>query len=144
MSKKIFLGVFLLTLILLGFFYFKKTAECFGSTGALNLPQISEVSRGQSIALPFKMLRIAAPECFSGRSSDSYKNLSCGYRFNSSANWKLGNLVVKSDNATEYEVECQIPPVPSEMLTSSELEYYFEYSPWGNPPERKTGALSIR
>lgn len=143
MSKRIFLGVGLFLLVL-GGFYFKKTVECFGSTGALNLPQLSNVQRGVPINLPFKMLRIAAPGCFKGHSSTSYKNVSCGYRINTSQNWILGKLLIKKDNVTEYEVECQIPPLPSEIATSLQLEYYFEYSPWDNPPERQTGKLPIR
>ena len=143
MSRKLFIGI-AVSLLIIGGFYVKKAAECFGSTGALNLPQITEVGKGQPITLPFKMLRIAAPGCFQGHSSVSYKDVSCGYRLDNSKNWILGNLIVMSDNETQYEVECQIPPLPFETLTSAKLEYYFEYSSWGNSPERKTGLLSIR
>ena len=142
-NRKILLLTGLLVLILGGFLYFKKVAECFAGSGAIALPQLTEVSMGTPIALPLRMLRISAPGCYKGHSSDSYKNVSCGYRLESSEDWILGKIVVTNDNETEYAVECQIPPLPSETAMRS-LEYYFEYSAWERPPERKTGKLSIK
>ena len=145
MFKKASLIVLLFILVLVGgLLYYQRAAKCFGSTGALNLPRISEARRGEPIILTFKMLRIAAPGCFIGHTSDSYKNVSCGYRFSHSENWTLGELTVKEDNDTTYEIDCRIPPPSPEVAQSSQLEYYFEFSPWGNPPERKTGRVSIK
>lgn len=142
MNKKIFLiifSVFAAALVFGGFFFYNK-AKCFAASGAIHLPQLTEVGQGQPIVLTFKLLRVAAVSCYKGLASDSYKNLMCGYRLQDSQIWGSGTLIVKKDTETEYEVECQIAPI----FQSIKLEYFLEYSAWGNSPERKNGILLVK
>lgn len=136
------IGIFILVLFA-GGYYFKQTVECFWSTGAVELPQVKDVRKGQPIALQFKMLRIAAPGCFKGHSSESYRDVSCGYRKAESAPWEPAKLSVVIDSETEYVVECLIPPVPLDVATGTKLDYYFQYSPWGRSPEKQSASLAI-
>lgn len=133
----------LILLLIVGGHYFKQAAECFGSSGGTVLPQTKIARKGQPIALKFKMLRIAAPGCFKGHSSESYKDVSCGYRISESAQWKPATLTVVIDSETEYVVECLIPPVSDDAAIGTKLDYYFQYSPWGNPPEMQSASITV-
>jgi hypothetical protein len=143
--KKIMIVLAVLIVLFAGaYYYFNRAAKCFASSGAVELPRISEIEKGQPIALRFKMLRIAAPGCFTGHSSESYKDVSCGYRIGDSGKWETGSLAVIADSEIEFVVECLIPPVPIDTTSGAKLEYYFQYSPWGRPPEKKSASLSIK
>lgn len=143
MNKKIII-LSVLVVLVAGGLYLKKIAECFAGTGGVTLPQVTEVNKGEDLVLPFKMLRIAAPGCLSGNASDSYKNVTCGFRIGETGEWTTAHLLVKSDAETAFDVECQIPAVPADTAVNTKLEYYFEYSAWGKPAERKTGSLTIK
>lgn len=142
--RRAVIGIGILILLLgIGGYYFNQAAECFGSTGAIELSQVKEAQKGQPIAPKFKMLRIAAPGCFKGHSSDSYKDLSCGYRVGGSGQWEPAKLSVVIDSETEYVVECLIPPIPHDVPSGTKLDYYFQYSPWGRPPEKKSASIAV-
>ncbi len=143
MKKKLIITAVIFVLAIAIAVYIQKTGRCFASSGAVEMPQVKELQRDQPVALKFRMVRIAASGCFKGHASESYKDVSCGYRINDADTWQTGNLVVMTDSETDYIVECQIPQLPPDIATPAKLDYYFQYSPWSRPPEKQSATLEI-
>jgi hypothetical protein len=143
MKKKTLLVALILISSLAGIYLFNNWARCFAGTGAIKLPSATEAKRGVPISLALEMLRISAPGCYTGVASESYKDLKCGYKASTSQEWSGGKWTATHDDATKYIVECHIPGEVTQEKSLRQLDYYFEYSAWGNPPTRQTGSLSI-
>ncbi len=143
MKKAIVAIAGIVVLLLVGVYHFNRAAECFGSTGAVKLTLVKEIRKGDPIALNFRMLRIAAPGCFKGHASESYQDVSCGYRVGESARWEVAKLFVVTDSETEFVVNCVIPPVSSDTAAGVKLDYYFQYSPWGRSSEKQSASVVV-